>query len=40
MTWTDIEYLENDTIINVICDRRYEVYDYIYDYKKFIKMFT
>ena len=39
MTWTDIEYLENDTITNVICDRRYEAHDYIYDYKKFIKMF-
>ena len=39
MTWTDIEYLENETIISVICDRKYEVHDYIHDYEKFIESF-
>ena len=33
--WASEEYLENATVLMVLCDRGYEADDYIRDYKKF-----
>ena len=34
--WAEQKYLENDSILTVICDRLYEESDYIQDYDEFI----
>jgi len=35
--WSQQTYLEENTIINVICDRAYESEDYIHNYEEFLK---
>ena len=35
--WCTIKFITNNTILMVICDRYYEVNDYIDNYKKFLK---
>jgi hypothetical protein len=33
--WADQKYLENNTILTVLCDRLYEKADYIHSYDEF-----
>lgn len=35
--WAEQKYLEEDTILTVLCDQLYEEEDYIRDYEKFSK---
>ena len=35
--WSEQKYLENDTVLTVLCDQRYDEEDYLRDYEKFSK---
>ena len=35
--WSEQKYLEEDTVLTVLCDQKYEEEDYIRDYEKFSK---
>jgi|688.fasta_scaffold482824_2 dTDP-4-dehydrorhamnose 3,5-epimerase-like enzyme len=35
--WSEQKYLEDNSVLTVLCDRKYEEYDYLREYDEFIK---